>query len=91
MWTATLLLTRLSWQILAFYLFPAINLSVRLVLHLFIFLCPSRVARAARRLWKRALSRVNRHVPLDTLTAEESFESKGTFTKWELPFQVGSR
>nr|KAG5705592.1 hypothetical protein BaRGS_034790 [Batillaria attramentaria] len=82
------LLLPLLLPLLAFYLFPAINLSVRLLLHVFIFVCPNRAARAARRAWNTLVSRVNQHMKFDTLTADESFERRSSFSQWELPFQV---
>ncbi|KAK7101981.1 uncharacterized protein [Littorina saxatilis] len=87
-----LLLLPLLVPVLGFYLFPAINLSIRLLMHVFIFACPSSIARAIFNLWNklfaRLYSRVNKHVRFETLTAEESFEKKNSFSKWELPFQV---
>lgn len=82
-----LLVAPIALPLAAFYFFPALNLSVRLVLHLFLFMCPTRVTYV----WNRLVDRftvLRKTLKLHELTDQETFEHRDQFSLKGLGIQI---
>ncbi|XP_071083708.1 uncharacterized protein [Haliotis cracherodii] len=73
--------------VLAFYTFPALNLSIRLIIHLFLFMCPNRVLAHFNKMSDK-MSRFKRKLHLNEIGDEEKFQGKENMFMKEVCIQL---
>nr|KAG5705591.1 hypothetical protein BaRGS_034789 [Batillaria attramentaria] len=73
--------------VVAFYLFPAVNLSFRLIIHLFLFMCPAKVVDRWEEFSER-FSKLREHLDLNQITAEETFERGRRLGRSDIALQI---
>ncbi|GFO23165.1 hypothetical protein PoB_004967000 [Plakobranchus ocellatus] len=71
----------------AFYIFPTLNLSVRLLINLFIFMCPDRVMNRVRN-WHGKFSSIRERFSMQEVTANETFVKRHEYTKGGIALQL---
>ncbi|XP_048252729.1 uncharacterized protein LOC124146152 [Haliotis rufescens] len=82
-----ILLLPIMVPILAFYTFPALNLSIRLIIHLFLFMCPNRVLDHFNKMSEN-MSSVKNNLNLKDIGEEEEFQGKENMSKKEVCIQL---
>ncbi|XP_046568120.1 uncharacterized protein LOC124276534 [Haliotis rubra] len=73
--------------ILAFYTFPALNLSIRLIIHLFLFMCPNKVLDRFNKMSEN-MANVKNNLNLKDIGDEEEFQGKENMSKKEVCIQL---
>ncbi|KAK7101544.1 uncharacterized protein [Littorina saxatilis] len=77
----------LAIPVAVFYLFPAVNLTIRLLIHFFLFMCPTSTVDK----WENFTSKfstLRTQLGLQRVTAEETFERGNKMSKKEVILQV---
>ncbi|XP_076447500.1 uncharacterized protein LOC143284575 isoform X2 [Babylonia areolata] len=89
----------LAVPVAAFYLFPALNLTIRLIIHFFLFMCPAKMCsyvfdgtcQAMAEKWERfseRFSKVREQLDFNKVTAEENFDRGHKMTKKDIILQI---
>ncbi|XP_067685341.1 uncharacterized protein [Haliotis asinina] len=73
--------------VLAFYTFPALNLSVRLIIHLFLFMCPDKVLARFNKMSEN-MANVKNTLNLNDISEEEEFQGKENMSTKEVCIQL---
>ncbi|KAK3769986.1 hypothetical protein RRG08_061958 [Elysia crispata] len=82
-----ILLAVVTLPVAAFYIFPTLNLSIRLLINLFIFLCPDKLMNKCRS-WHGKFSSVRERFSMHDVTANESFIQKHSYTRGGVLLQL---
>uniref|UniRef100_A0A0B7AZA9 Uncharacterized protein n=3 Tax=Arion vulgaris TaxID=1028688 RepID=A0A0B7AZA9_9EUPU len=77
----------ITFPLIAFYVFPTLNLSARLLIHFFIFMCPRRVIGKFEQ-WSQRLAPVKQYLKIHEATANENFVKRHVHSTTDLILQL---